>query len=168
MLSFHVSVNSEKRSMRATRKLPKPVEKGPSPASPLEAKKTDSFPIVGIGASAGGLDAFKELLAALPENGGMAYVLIPHLDPDHQSVLTEILSRVTKMPVAQVQAGVAVARDHVYVIPPNKTLGISGGKFVLSEREHARSPHLPIDYFFAALAADQGDRSVGIVLSGTA
>jgi len=128
----------------------------------------DSFAIVGIGASAGGLEAFKELLASLPENAGMAYVLVPHLDPDHQSVLKEILSRYTKIPIAEVTDGMKAERDRIYVMPPNKTMGISRGRFVLVERDAAHRPHLPIDYFFSELAADQGDQAIGIVLSGTA
>jgi two-component system CheB/CheR fusion protein len=130
--------------------------------------KEDTFPIVGIGASAGGLEAFKELLAALPEKNGMAYVLIPHLDPTHQSVLTEILSRSTRIPIAEVTDGTHVAPDHIYVIPPNRTMGIMGGKLVLVERDSVRPPHLPIDYFLESLANDAGDRAIGIVLSGTA
>ena len=124
--------------------------------------------MVGIGASAGGLEAFKELLTSLPAKTGMAYVLVPHLDPDHQSVLTEILSRITKIPVAEVTEGMPVERDRIYVIPPNKTMGVFGRKFVLVEREPAQGPHLPIDYFFTALANDLGDRAIGIILSGTA
>jgi len=154
--------------MSATKTAPKPFEKSSDLGVRADPSKADSFPIVGIGASAGGLEAFKELLTSLPEKMGMAYVLVPHLDPDHRSVLSEILSRITKIPVAEVLDGMPVDRDCVYVIPPNKTMGISGGKFALIEREHSQSPHLPIDYFFAALAADQGDRAIGIILSGTA
>ncbi len=128
----------------------------------------DSFPIVGIGASAGGLEAFKELLTGLPEKVGMAYVLVPHLDPAHHSVLTEILSRCTKIPIAEVLDGMPAERDRIYVIPPNKTMGISGGKFVLFEREASPGPHLPIDYFLTALANDRKDQAIGIILSGTA
>jgi len=98
----------------------------------------------------------------------MAFVLVPHLDPDHQSVLTEILSRFTKIPIAEVRDGMPVERDRIYVIPPNKTMGIAGGKFVLVERVATQNPHLPIDYFLTALANDQGDRAIGIILSGTA
>jgi two-component system, chemotaxis family, CheB/CheR fusion protein len=127
-----------------------------------------SFPIVGIGASAGGLEAFKELLTSLPEKAGMAYVLVPHLDPAHHSVLAEILSRCTKIPIAEVLEGMRAEKDHIYVIPPNKALGIAGGKFTLFEREASHSPHLPIDYFLTALADDRGDQAVGIILSGTA
>jgi two-component system CheB/CheR fusion protein len=157
-----------KRSRRATQNVAQPAKKSSPPPPGPEQSKPDLFPIVGIGASAGGLEAFKELLASLPEKAGMAYVLVPHLDPDHQSVLTEILSRITNISVAEVMDGMPVHRDHIYVIPPNKTMGISGRKFVLVEREPLHSPHLPIDYFFTALAADLGDQAIGIVLSGTA
>jgi two-component system, chemotaxis family, CheB/CheR fusion protein len=157
-----------KRARGATKKVAIPAKKDSLPPPGPELRKRDSFPIVGIGASAGGLEAFKELLTSLPEKTGMAYVLVPHLDPDHQSVLTEILSRFTKIAVCEVMDGMPVERDRVYVIPPNKTMGISDGKFALVEREPTHGPHLPIDYFFAALASNQGDRAIGIVLSGTA
>jgi len=157
-----------KRTGRATKKLAKTAKKSSLPPPRPEPSKPDSFPIAGIGASAGGLEAFKELLTNLRADAGMAYVLVPHLDPDHQSVLTEILSRFTKIPVAEVRDGLPVERDRIYVLPPNKTMGIAGGKFVLVEREHAHGPHLPIDYFLTALANDRGDQAVGIILSGTA
>ena len=157
-----------KRTKRATQKVANLNKKNSQLAPGTEPSTADSFPVVGIGASAGGLEAFKELLANLPEKARMAYVLVPHLDPGHQSVLTEILSRFTKIPVAEVRDGMPVERDRIYVIPPNKTMGIAGGKFVLVQREVTHHPHLPIDYFFAALASDRGDRAIGIILSGTA
>ena len=157
-----------KRTGRATKKIAKLAKKSSLAPTRPEPSKPDSFPIAGIGASAGGLEAFKELLTNLRADAGMAYVLVPHLDPDHQSVLTEILSRFTKIPVAEVRDGLPVERDRIYVLPPNKTMGIAGGKFVLVEREHAHGPHLPIDYFLTALANDRGDQAVGIILSGTA
>src|SRR5208337_5692045 len=93
-----------------------------------------SFPIVGIGASAGGLEAFSELLHHLPEKSGMAYVLVQHLDPKHASGLTEILARTTKIPVTEVTHGTVVQPDHVYVIPANTSMSIRGGVLQLSER----------------------------------
>ena len=156
-----------KRSRHGTQKVAKAVKNSSPPPGP-EPSRTDSFPIAGIGASAGGLEAFKELLANLRVDAGMAYVLVPHLDPGHQSVLTEILSRFTKIPVAEVMDGMPAERDHIYVLPPNKTMGITGGKFFLVAREASQSPHLPIDYFLTALANDCGDRAIGIILSGTA
>ena len=80
------------------------------------------FPIVGVGASAGGLDAFKRLLKAIPENSGMAYVLVQHLDPTHESVLPDILSRFTKIPVHEITENIHLAPDHIYIIPSNKIL----------------------------------------------
>src|SRR5512142_1575778 len=86
-----------------------------------------TFPIVGVGASAGGLEAFRNLLQALPAKTGMAFVLVQHLDPQHESLLTRLLSHATRLPVMEVTEGVAVEPDHVYVIPPNKALGIRHG-----------------------------------------
>ena len=120
-----------KRARRATQSVARPYKPTSRQAPRPEPPKADSFPIVGIGASAGGLEAFKELLTGLPEKAGMAYVLVPHLDPAHHSVLTEILSRCTKIPIAEVLDGMPAERDRIYVIPPNKTMGISGGKFAL-------------------------------------
>jgi two-component system, chemotaxis family, CheB/CheR fusion protein len=156
-----------KRARVATKKVAKPHKKSSHPAPGPEASKSDSFPIVGIGASAGGLEAFKELLTSLPEKAGMAYVLVPHLDPAHHSVVAEILSRFTKIPIAEVMGGMPAERDHIYVIPPNKTMGIADGKFALFERDATHSPHLPIDYFLTALANDRGDQAIGIILSGS-
>jgi two-component system CheB/CheR fusion protein len=157
-----------KRATCAAQKAAKSNQKSSRPAPRSGPSKSDSFPIVGIGASAGGLEAFKELLASLPEKTGMAYVLVPHLDPAHHSVLTEILSRCTKIPIAEVLDGTPAERDRIYVIPPNKTMGISSGKFTLFEREASHGPHLPIDYFLASLASDWGDQAIGVILSGTA
>jgi two-component system CheB/CheR fusion protein len=128
-----------------------------------------SFPIVGVGASAGGLEAFTQLLGRLPANSGMAFVLIQHLDPTHRSFLGEALARATAMPVSQAEDGVEVEADHVYVIPQNADIGIEHARLKLVPRpEEPRPPHLPIDFFFRALAADLGSRAIGVVLSGTA
>jgi len=143
-----------KRAKGAIQKVAKPTPKS-SPPSP-GPRKADSFPIVGIGASAGGLEAFKELLTSLPEKTGMAYVLVPHLDPDHQSVLREILSRFTKIPIAEAMDGMPVERDRIYVIPPRKTMGIASREFVLVEREPTQNPYLPIDYFFGCIGERPG------------
>jgi two-component system, chemotaxis family, CheB/CheR fusion protein len=130
--------------------------------------KPDSVPVVGIGASAGGLEAIKELLRHLPEKSGLAYVFIQHLDPTHESVLEKILSRATSMPVAKVADGMAVERDHCYVIPANTNMNIAGGLLHLVARETARALHYPIDYFFHSLADDRGNQSIGVILSGAA
>ena len=109
------------------------------------------FPIVGIGASAGGLEAFRDLLAKLPADTGMAFVLVQHLDPHQESRLTELLSRATAMPVLEASHGLALERDHVYVIPPNSNLAVAHGHFHMTPRSDGRGPHLPVDYLFRRL-----------------
>ena len=125
------------------------------------------LPIVGVGASAGGLEAFTELLGNLPDNTGMAFVLIQHLDPKHESHLTELLSKASKMPISEVKGQTRAAANHVYVIPPGFNLGISDGVLHTAPRPHG-GPNLPIDSFLRALAADRGGKAIGVVLSGTA
>lgn len=124
-------------------------------------------PIVGVGASAGGLEAFTELLTNLPGDTGLAFVLIQHLDPSHESHLTELLSKATKMPVSEVKDETRAEANHVYVIPPRCNLGISEGVLHTPPRP-GKGRNMPIDSFFLALAADQGSRALGVVLSGTA
>jgi two-component system, chemotaxis family, CheB/CheR fusion protein len=127
----------------------------------------ESFPIVGVGASAGGLEAFTQLLKALPVDTGMSFVLVQHLAPSHPSALAEILSRVTSMPVLEVHDEPTVEPNHVYVIPPARSMTIAGQKLELLPRES--SPvHRPIDQFFRSLAQEQRHRAIGVVLSGTA
>jgi len=127
-----------------------------------------SFCIVGIGASAGGLEAFTALFKALQPDLGMAYILVPHLDPQRESALPQILGRATIMPVVQVENGMQVQSDHVYVIPPNCELAIVGAHLITTDREQPRPIHASIDIFFRSLAADQGPNAIGIILSGTA
>jgi two-component system CheB/CheR fusion protein len=126
------------------------------------------FPIVGIGASAGGLEAFSELLRHLPEKTGMAFVLVQHLDPKHGSVLQEILARTTKIPVTEVTQGVVVQPDHAYVIPANTNLTLKNGMLQLGSRVLTHGQHMPINDFFRSLAENAGQQAIGIILSGTA
>jgi two-component system CheB/CheR fusion protein len=123
--------------------------------------------VVGVGASAGGLEAFTELLTHLPHDTGMAFVLIQHLDPKHDSHLTELLSKATRMPVSEVKGETRAEANHVYVIPPRCNLDISDGVLHTPARP-ASGRNMPIDDFLRALAADQGSRALGVVLSGTA
>jgi two-component system CheB/CheR fusion protein len=126
------------------------------------------FPIVGIGASAGGLEAFSELLRYLPEKTGMAFVLVQHLDPKHGSALQEILARTTKIPVTEVTQGVVVQPDHAYVIPANTSLTIKNGLLQLGSRVLTHGQHMPINDFFRSLAENAGQQAIGVILSGTA
>ncbi|MCW3084133.1 MAG: hypothetical protein JWP12_1499 [Bacteroidetes bacterium] len=123
------------------------------------------FPIVGIGASAGGLDAFRRFLKAVPVNSGMAYVLVQHLDPLHESILPELLAKVTKIPVNEITDEIHLAPNHIYVIPENKVLTSVDGILRLSPREK-KSSSQPIDVFFTSLAEAHLGLAVGIVLSG--
>src|SRR5688572_13191808 len=134
------------KKSRPARKATRPVRKrGAGSAS------TAAFPVVGIGASAGGLEAMTQLLTRLPARTGMAFVLVQHLDPTHESALTTLLSRMTEMPVEQARNNLPLQPNHLYVIPPNKWMGISGRKLKLFPRAHAQS-NLPIDEFFRTLA----------------
>jgi len=127
---------------------------------------TGKFPIVGIGASAGGLEALEQFLSYVPENSGMGFVVIQHLDPTQKGMLPELLQRITKMKVLQVHDHMAVKPNSVYVIPPNKTMSILNGILHLFEPIEARGLRLPIDFFLHALADDQKERSIGLILSG--
>ena len=132
------------------------------------AELSKRFPIVGIGASAGGLEAFAQLLRHLPVKTGMAFVLVQHLDPTHESILPELLARTTSMPVNAVKDGMGVIPNHIYVIPRNTNMAISQGSLRLLPRQNAALPHRSIDYFFQSLAEDQNNQAIGVILSGTA
>jgi two-component system CheB/CheR fusion protein len=126
-----------------------------------------AFPIVAIGASAGGLKAFEELLSALPREPGMAFILVPHLSPQFKSHLAEILARSTKLPVGSIEGGEKVAPNRIYVVPPNHTMMIKGGILRLSSPDGSGDLRSPIDAFFRSLADDQRERAIGVLLSGT-
>jgi two-component system CheB/CheR fusion protein len=124
------------------------------------------FPIVGIGASAGGLEAIEQFLSNVSENSGMAYIVVQHLDPTHKGMLPELLQRISKMKVSQVKDRMIVIPNCVYVIPPNKTMSISKGVLHLHKAVQERGQRLPIDFFFNSLAEDRKELAVGLILSG--
>ena len=124
------------------------------------------YPIVGIGASAGGLEALEQFFQNMPVNNGMAFVVIQHLDPTHIGIMPELLQRITSMIVTQATDKLKVKPNCVYVIPPNKSMSILNGKLYLFEPVEPRGLRLPIDIFFRSLAVDQQDKSIGIILSG--
>lgn len=136
-----------------------------SPA-PLAQPERPGFPIVGIGASAGGLEALELFLNKVPQHSGMAFVVVQHLDPTHKGILPELLQRVTDMQVFQVKDRMKVQPDCVYVIPPNRDMSILHGQLYLFEPVAPRGLRLPIDFFLRSLAEDQQERSIGIILSG--
>ncbi len=129
--------------------------------------KTDApFPVVGIAASAGGLEAFTELICHLPTDTGMAFVLIQHLSPNHESLLSEILGRVTQIPVRQVQDLMTVEPNNIYVIPPNTQMTLTDGILHLAQRQKIYGKPMPGDAFFESLAVDRGNKAIAVVLSG--
>ncbi|MGB3788824.1 MAG: chemotaxis protein CheB [Phormidesmis sp.] len=133
----------------------------------INSQRSNSFLTVGIGASAGGLEAFQTFFRQMNENSGMAFVLISHLAPDHDSLLSELLAKETQMSVLQVTEEVRLQPNQVYVIPPNATLTVDDGILRLSTPVQARGHRAPINIFFRSLAEDQGENAVCVILSGT-
>ncbi|MBC7889229.1 MAG: PAS domain-containing protein [Ferruginibacter sp.] len=125
------------------------------------------FPVVGVGASAGGLEAFKLLVKAIPENSGTAYILVQHLDPFHESILADILQRLTNIPVLEITDNITVAPDHIYIIPSNKILVATDGVLKLDVRPPKPEKNMPVDIFFTSLAEVHQEHAIGVVLSGT-
>lgn len=144
----------------------KPHDGPPHEQNPEDSQKK-FFPIVGMGASAGGLESFEEFFRSLKPSSGVAFVLVSHLDPSHASMLTEILQRCTEMPVQEVRNNMTVEPNHVYVIPPNYDMAIFHGELQLVIPGKIRGQRMPIDYFLRSLAEDQEEQAIGIILSGT-
>jgi two-component system, chemotaxis family, CheB/CheR fusion protein len=153
-----------------------------SPKPPVEqvvdaqGESAGGFPVVGIGASAGGLAALEAFFSGMPDTvrsgdadsgPGMAFVVVQHLAPDHKSILTEIIRRYTTMKVFEVEEGMVVQPNCVYIIPPNRDMAFLNGALQLLEPAAPRGQRLPVDFFFRSLATDQHDRAIGIILSGT-
>jgi two-component system CheB/CheR fusion protein len=156
-----------RQKKRASKARTKPRRAVPLPARDNEALASYTgslFPIVGVGASAGGLESVSELLRNLPSRPGLAVVFVQHQEPKHESLLAQILSRVTSMPVQTISANTRVETDHVYIAPPGSYVTIDNGVLDLLPL----GGHMPIDVFFRALAEDQGSRAIGVVLSGAA
>ncbi len=146
---------------------PKPVSSAEESPSKIAVTQNASFPIVAVGASAGGLEAYTEFFHALPMDTGMAFVLVQHLDPSHHSLLAEILSKATKMPVDEVKSGIRIRPNRVYVIPPGAFMAIEDCAFVLTPRSKEPGQHLSVNFFMRSLAAERKSVAIGIVLSGT-
>ena len=140
-----------------------------SASQPVSEVSKDHFPIVGIGASAGGLAAFEAFFSGMPAhvNPDMAFVLVQHLAPDHKSILCDLIRRYTRMEVFEVEDGMVVKPNCAYIIPPGHDMAFLNGALQLLEPSEPRGQRLPIDFFFRSLAQDQHERAIGIVLSGT-
>ena len=142
-----------------------PTMPGKAPARP---KYQPASPcIVGIGASAGGLDALRAFFRVMPRDSGIAFIVIQHLDPTHKSLAAEVIGKWTAMPVAEAREGVQVKPNHIYTIPPDKYLSLEAGKLRLNEPTVRRGLRLPVDYFFNSLAEDQQEKAIAMVFSGT-
>lgn len=142
-------------------------ESGKAGGSPSSSSLESPAAVVGIGASAGGLEAIQSFFGEMPRDSGMAFVVIQHLSPDHKSLMVELLSRKTEIPVHRAEDGMPVERDHIYLIPPKENLTIFHGKLLLHEQKPRGEINLPVDLFFRSLAEDQGEKAVAVVLSGT-
>lgn len=142
--------------------------KPPEKQVPSEIPPAD-FPVVGIGASAGGLAAFEAFFSGMPvdTDPGMAFVLVQHLAPDHKSILSDLVRRYTRMQVFEVEDGMRVRPNCAYIIPPGRDMAFLNGTLQLLEPVAPRGQRLPIDFFFRSLAQNQREQAIGIVLSGT-
>src|ERR1700726_4479174 len=134
----------------------------------IKLSSSNLFPVIGVGASAGGLEAFRRLLKAIPENSGMAYILVQHLEPTHESILKDLLQKVTKIPIHEITNNVRVEPNQIYIIPSNKILTANDGVLQLSPRPPRNEKNMPIDVFFNSLAEVHQSHAIGVVLSGTA
>ncbi len=166
----------DRKKPSTSRRKAAPRRKEPSTGAPQPSSAPASangherprVPIVGVGASAGGLESFSALLRALPADPHLAFVLVQHLAPTHESMLADLLARCTAMPILQVTDGTRVQPDRVYVIPPNANMAIRDGVLHLLARSSGAEHHMPIDFFLRSLAEDQQNNAIGVILSGTA
>src|SRR4051794_2154552 len=131
------------------------------------ARSPEDFPIVGIGASAGGLNACSKLMDALPVSNGMAFILVQHLDPSRESMMVDLLAGHTSMTVRQATDGMLIEREHLYIIPPGTYLSVSNGVLHLSQPQARHGARLPFDFLLNALAEECGELAVCVILSGT-
>jgi two-component system CheB/CheR fusion protein len=155
---------NQHRAKVIARKSASPAQGGLSEKGAPEAT---AFPVVAIGASAGGLEAYTEFFHALPADTGMAFVLVQHLDPSHHSILAEILARATRMPVEEVKPKVKIRQNHVYVIPAGASMSIADGSLMLTPRRKGPGQHAPINIFMRSLAQERKSGAIGVILSGT-
>ena len=132
-----------------------------------ESRRNSPLSFVGIGSSAGGLEALTQFFTSMPADSGLAFILVSHLDPRHNSMLPELIQNKTKMKVNQITDNMQILADHVYVIPPDRELSIANGTLQLLQRKQPDRQYRPIDSFFRSLALDQGNKAIGIILSGT-
>jgi two-component system CheB/CheR fusion protein len=146
----------------------KPAAKKNSPPKEQAGKKHEksSIPVVAIGASAGGLEAIQQFFDHMPDDSGVAFVVVTHLDPSHTSLMPELMQKHTRMKVDQVKDGMEVEPDHVYVIPPDRDMGIMNDVLVLSKLGISGGPRAPVNYFLRSLAKEKKEKAFAVILSG--
>ena len=145
----------------------KRVKSSESPSQNSPEISSDDLSVAAIGASAGGIEAILELARNLATDTGLAFVFIQHLDPTHQSILSELVAKETKMPVTEVTNGLQVAPNQIFIIPPNATMSISGNTLELTPRDDSHGVHMSVDRFMRSLAEAKGNRAIGVILSGS-
>ena len=151
------------------KKAPPAKEKSLKKVRPEEKPKQGiSFPIVGIGASAGGLETLNAFFSIMPPDSNMAFVVIQHLSPKHKSIMASLVDKHTRMRVVQIEDGTKVEPNHVYLNPPGKNVAIFNRRLHLMELVKGYAINMPVDFFFRSLSEDQGEKVIGIILSGTA
>ena len=138
-----------------------------STAESVKEKKTDKTRIIAVGASAGGLEALKAFFKKIPAGDNNAYVVIQHLSPDYKSMMGELLSKNTNLPIVQITDNMKMKSGHVYLIPPANNLKLDGDHLILIDKPNNQTLNLPIDMFFESMAKQRKEKSIGIVLSGT-
>ena len=143
-----------------------PGKKAQKKVTPEKPQTIQPFPVVGIGASAGGLEALNDFFSTAPEKSGLAFIVLIHMSPNQPSMMAELLQKKTKIPVSQILDGQEILQDHIYIVPPGKDLSLFKGALQLLDNA-GKNRYLPIDFFFNSLAQDQTDRAVGVILSGT-
>lgn len=162
---------TKSKQSEAKSKTPRPTEKVVAPRAVTcetsVANSAPSFPIVGIGASAGGLEAIEAFFEAMPVDSGIGFIVVQHLSPDYKSMMVELLSRKTDIPVQRAEEGMRVEANNIYLIPPKKTLTIFHRQLLLEDKKPREGISLPVDIFLRSLADDQGERAVAVILSGT-
>ena len=164
---MHVSESKMPRSQPSLASSGRPRSSGQAPLARVPPNGSEDFPVVGIGASAGGLEACTKLLGALPADSGMAFILVQHLDPTHESMMPELLAHRTLMTVMQATDGMLLERKHLYIIPPASYLSVSGGALRLSQPEARHGARLPFDFLLRSLAEEYGERAICVILSGS-
>jgi chemotaxis response regulator CheB len=166
---FMAKKDKPARSMPATEQAPRKTSATKIQKKEKEKKKAngkESFPVVGIGASAGGLEALEKFFQNMPPNPRMAFIVISHLDPSHTSMMPSLLQKHSSLKVVEVEDGMKIATNYVYVIPPDRDMGIIKGTLHLMKTEVTTGPRAPVNYFFRHLAEDSRGKAVGIILSG--